>query len=385
MASSTPRFMSSILKTMQGATTAAVIEKDKSRPPTYIKIDEPFLEWAIGGGFFRGRLNVLAGPSGSGKSFLATLAAGKLQQAIPDSIVIIKDIEHYYNMPERVSRLRKFGLDLERTAIFSSNKVDEVFSSLQAIEDGLKAGEGKIAAIVIDSLGGLQDNQALKKIADGSVEDASNRFGGSAKIIGTLVKFLNDLAAKYDVTVFLIQHAIEDMDFQKTGNKWIVTGGQKLKFQAECMLLTETVKAKETQVDSTGNVIEHKERDMLVATGKTIRAKVLKSRGTMEGKVAEFMADFESCKIIRQDKSLFALASKLGVIYHPVSQDTGRANAQWWAFQVDGKEQKYHGEEKTLKALREDNLLYFAVVKACNDNATGYTPDEDVVDITLGD
>jgi len=376
--------MSSLLKKMDGATTAAAIEKDTSRPPTFVKIDEPYLEWALGGGFFRGRLNVIAGPSGSGKSFLAILAAGKLQRAIPDSIIIIKDIEHYFNMPERVARLRKFGIDLDRVAIFPSSKVDEVFGTLQTIEDSLKAGEGKIAAIIVDSLGGLQDPHALKKIADGDIGDAGNKFGGMAKVIGTLSKFLNDLAAKYDVTIFLIQHAIEDMDFQKTGNKWIITGGQKLRFQAECMLLTETVNRKETQVDSTGNIIESKERDALVATGKTVRVKVVKSRGTMEGKVAEIMADFDTCKIIRQDKSLFSLATKLGTIYHPVSSETGKANVQWWAFTVDGKEQKYHGEEKTLKALREDVDAYNSVVAACMANPNGYTPDDDVIDMELG-
>jgi hypothetical protein len=162
-----------------------------------------------------------------------------------------------------------------------------------------------------------------------------------------------------------------------------VTGGQKLKHQADLMLLMESVERKDAGLTADNSSIENSDKDA-VKIGKTIRARVLKSRNTVEGRVVEFQVNMETCQIVNKNRSLFNLAKKLGTIYHPTG-DSGKPSLHWWAYKDDkGVEHKFHGQEKTEDSLIPGAPSYLAVERQCMTAAMKMSESE-TVNIDLED
>lgn len=337
-----------------------------------IKLPDPGLNWATGL-IPSDRITVLAGDSGSGKTFLACLMLGILMQQRPDDYAVFLDIERYFwNKPERVKRLTQFGVDLDRLKIISTNMVNEVFESLGEIERGLKenresGGNGGLCAIIVDSLGGLRTEADEKKFEEEGAEAAANKFGGMAKIFGPVVKKLLAISADNNVASILIQHAIEEQGKGGPAGappKKIITGGQKLRYHADVMMMMQNVERKDAGLTGDNNNIAVSDKDA-VKVGKTIRAQVVKSRSTVEGKTVEYQANFDTCQLVNTHKSLFNLAKKLGIVYHPVGA-SGKPAIQWYAFKdQSGKEHKFHGQDETAEAFNKDQKLFDLVEQMC--------------------
>lgn len=383
-----PAFFSKLGKNLETAVLASEIAMMEVN--NVIKLPDPALNWATG--FIPSdRVTVLAGDSGSGKTFLACMMLGILMKQRPNDYAVFIDIERYFwNKPERVKRLQSFGVDLDRLQIISTNMIDDAMSCLVDIENGLREsrakGEAGMCAIVVDSLGGLRTESDEKKLAEKGVEDASNKFGGVAKPIGTIIKKLLAISADNNVASILIQHSIEEQGKGgPTGAppKMIITGGQKLRYMSDCMLLLKNVERKDAGLTSDNKAVEISDKDF-VKTGKTIRCQVVKSRSTVEGKVVEYQANFETCEIVNTHKSLFTLAKKLGVVYHPIGP-SGKESVQWYAFKdATSKEHKFHGQEETAEALKKDKKLYAEVEDACMKSKASATIDTET-QIALGD
>ena len=372
--SKVPAFFSKITADLECAVIANDLgECDSSK----VSLGDPMLDWALGGGIAKNRLVVFAGQSLSGKSFMCAKAAGKIQQeSDPDAWVVWLDAEYFlHKEPERIARLTQMGIDLKRCLIISSNKPDVIFSKLDAIETAMQEKEIKVCAMVIDSLGGLEDKAAAAKYAEGEIESAGDKFGGMAKFIGTLVKKLVRMAAENNMTVCLVQHAIVDMAGAGKGPpKYIVTGGQRLRLLCDTMVLSETVERKDALLTADNESVEFSDKGV-VATGKTIRYKCLKSRFCMEGRTAETKINFSTCEVVRTEDSLCALAKLLGILTHPANAE-GKINALWWKFSF--APDKYQGEKQVLEALK-DKTLYGKVLAACmemKDTPIGYQSSE---------
>lgn len=383
-----PAFFSKLGKNLDTALLASEIAMMEVN--NVIKLPDPALNWATG--FIPSdRVTVLAGDSGSGKTFLACMMLGILMKQRPNDYAVFIDIERYFwNKPERVKRLQSFGVDLDRLQIISTNMIDDAMSCLVDIENGLREsrakGEAGMCAIVVDSLGGLRTESDEKKLAEKGVEDASNKFGGVAKPIGTIIKKLLAISADNNVASILIQHSIEEQGKGGPAGappKMIITGGQKLRYMSDCMLLLKNVERKDAGLTSDNKSVEISDKDF-VKTGKTIRCQVVKSRSTVEGKVVEYQANFETCEIVNTHKSLFNLAKKLGILYHPIGP-SGKESVQWYAFKdATSKEHKFHGQEETAEALKKDKKLYAEVEDACMKSKASATIDTEA-QIALGD
>lgn len=384
---SVPTFFSKMSADLACAVTAA--EAAVNSQETLLPFDDPYLTWATGGGLCLNRINVFAGQSGTGKTFLCAMAAGMLQKERPDAWVVIMDIEYYYhNKPERIQRLSKFGINLSQCFIVSSNEPDVIFAKLGELEQSLKDGEFELCCLVVDSLGGLEDKETAEKINEGEISASGNKMGGNAKMITALVKRLVRIAAEQSTTICMVQHAIVDIaGMAKSGGKgatkYIVTGGQKLRLLADLMILSENIERKDALVAAGDVTVAFDDRDV-VAVGKAVRFKVLKSRDTMEGKQAEVKFNFSTCEIIQREQSLFNLAKLLGVMVHPINEATGKESQQWWS--VSGKTEKYHGEPQAVKAMADKKLFneVLALCMAVKDTPAGYNAN-DTIDIQLGE
>ena len=183
-----PAFFSKLGKNLETAVLASEIALMEVN--NVIKLPDPAINWATG--FIPSdRVTVLAGDSGSGKTFLACMMLGILMKQRPNDYAVFIDIERYFwNKPERVKRLQSFGIDLDRLQIISTNMIDDAMACLVDIENGLRESRAKgkagMCAIVVDSLGGLRTESDEKKLAEKGVEDASSKFGGVAKPIGSV-------------------------------------------------------------------------------------------------------------------------------------------------------------------------------------------------------
>jgi RecA/RadA recombinase len=361
-----PAFFSKMSGEMSCAVTAAsIVAKGED---SMVPFPDPMLTWVTGGGIALNRLNIYTGMSGTGKTFLCAMAAGLLQKRRPNAWIIILDVEYYYDSrPERVKRLEQFGINLERTFIISSNEPDVIFARLSDLEASLKTGEMEVCALIADSFGALEDPATANKLNEGEVGAAGNKMGGTAKLIKPLVIRLLRIAAEQKVTVLAVQHAMEDIQaaqrsMGKGPKKWIVLGGQALRLMSDVMLISENVERKDALIASGDTSVENEDKDV-VAVGKTVRFRGLKSRDTMEGKTAEVKFNFDTCQMVQKEQSLFRLATLLGVIVHPVNADTGVENVRYWCFK-DTPEQKWHGADQVAQALN-DVRLYDRVFEAC--------------------
>jgi RecA/RadA recombinase len=373
---------------------------------------DPSLQWATGG-YIRGRCNLVWGPSKSGKSTLVLKWAGQEQKKRgDDSYVIIFDSEFNYdeNNPSSMARLAACGIDPSRVLISHGNTMDELFMGIHDLKEDIKKSFDsstknplKVAAVVVDSWGGVGVESAIKNITEGTISDAGNSYGGNAKFIGPLINYFLGLAGQYGVTCFFVQHCMDNLEMY--GKKYKLIGGHKLRFLVHFSLFMETIEAKESTMDASGHIIGQKEADDYVAVGKKIRAYCDKSRKVLEGRKVEFWFDFESVKFAKSQQSLFDLAVKLEVIGHPeeievdkkgkpILGEDGKPKSKIkttsYCFPADNTQPgciQWHGKPKTLDALSE-KTLYDRVFAACMDahkknataDATNYedllSPDE---------
>ena len=354
---------------------------------------DPVLQWCIGG-YIRGRLNLLWGPAKSGKSTFALKGAGQEQRKRgPGYYVVIYDSEFNYeeDNPKTVERFTACGLDPDYVIISHGNDMDTLFEGVGDLKADIVSGEIKIAAIIVDSWGGVGVESANKKINEGEIADAGNSFGGNAKFINPMINFFLNIAGEYGVTCFFVQHAI--MNMEQYGKKYLLIGGQKLRYLVHCSMFFESVEAADARLGIAGQIAKS-EVDDIAAIGKRIRVYCDKSRQLVEGRKGEFWFDFEGAKFACQDESLFDLAARLGVIGHPVEIEVDKrgnpttdkdgnnifkTKNAYWCFPADNKDPtsiQWHGKPNVLQALADQNL-YDSIFKACMDSTKKNITDDE--------
>ena len=356
------KFYTNLYKTGRAVNAAAVAKgKSDSIAPT----GDPALDWSLGGGWAKNRLNLIYGPSKSGKSLIAMKGAVDQQKEKGGDIVIF-DSEYYFDDPAAVQRLADIGADLDKVHIISSNQLGTLFGNIADLEVDLKEKNIDIAAIIIDSLGGIQVGNAENKILKGETDEAGDAGRGNAKYLNPVLGFVLRLCAENKVTGFVVQHCIVNQE--QYGQKYLLTGGERLKFLSNTIIFVEGSTAKdsvlvgdEMRVDKDIKIEQAKE---LAMTGKKILARCEKTRNTTENKKVEFFLNLKEAKFARPEESLFNLAKRLGVVYHPQKDNGGESIAYWEFRKGTSAPMRFHGEAKTLEAL-EDKGLYRDVYEAC--------------------
>ena len=359
-------FIKKILTDKQSAVAAALkSRKNESR----INCGDPSLNWCVGG-WSHGRMNLIYGPKGSGKSAIAVVGAAECQRK-SGGYVIIFDSEYYYlNRPERVTRLEKFGLDAEKTIVISSNQMDVLFANLSDLMEDAISGDMKVCAVIVDSWGGIQSDRAESKISGHTaknksvkkeISSAGDQYG-NAKYMNPVLGYLLRMCAENDVTGFAVQHCIQNLD--DYGGPWKMLGGERLRFLVDTTVLVESASA----AIVAGDIDAPKMYDpSAVRVGKLIRAKCEKSRLVVEGRKAEFFMNFDECRFARKEESLFTLASNLGVIGHPMNEK-GKVNNAMWEYPAGmGSAIKAHGQDKMIELLKDD-ILFTKIYNDCMEN-----------------
>jgi len=345
---------------------------------------DPVLQW-VSGGYIRGRLNLLWGPSKSGKSTFALKWAGQEQRKRgPGYYVIIYDSEFNYeeDNPSTINRFKACGLDPDYVIIAHGGNMDSLFFGIADLRADIENGDLKVAAIIVDSWGGVHVDSAIEKIKRNEISDAGNSYGGNAKFIAPLINFFLDIAGGYGVTCFFVQHCMVNME--QYGKRYLLIGGQKLRFLVHCSLFFETIEAQDARLGVAGQ-IEKKDVDEVAAVGKRIRCYCDKSRQLVEGRKGEFWFDFEKATFACRDDTLFELATRLGVVAHPIEIEVDkRGNPKvndkgeqvfkeknaYWCFPADNNDPnsiQWHGRSNMIGALADANL-YDAIFKACMDS-----------------
>lgn len=132
------------------------------------------LDYAIGGGWPRGWMTQVYGPSSSGKSAMVLQSIGNYQKSHQESLAAVIDLEKSMTEDWAV----KFGIDPDRLVVLRPTNVEEMITmSVEAV----KANAFDI--IMVDSLGaGLLQSE---------IENDRNRVAGSAGAITRMVKSIN--------------------------------------------------------------------------------------------------------------------------------------------------------------------------------------------------
>jgi RecA/RadA recombinase len=345
-------------KNVQGANVTA-----RSR----VKTASPSLNWALGGGLYKGYTLCLYGPEGSGKSLISTMGVGALHQEDPDALAVYISTEMRAPSPER---LRTLGVDPERILIRQANTMHDVFDWITSKDssftnsDGSKGGPGlaylleegaPFKAMVIDSIKGIQGpkEQALE-----SVEQ--NYMGDLSKFLNPALRAILPVIRKYDMMTIFVQQVNMNMDPDEVkyqNKKYLIPSGQALKHFCESMALVERVNSKDSKIinDEISNI-----SDKSLQQGHTVRVKVEKANLDKPFREAEFKIDYDR-GVVETPLEIAKLGQSLGVIYHP--KKDGKEIINQWALRMpDGTEKVWIGFANALKDIEASLELQAAII-----------------------
>lgn len=352
-----PAFFSKLQKEC-GAVIAAVAAKEKINSTLYA--GDPYLHW-VTGGWSLGKTTILYGPAGSGKSTVALNAIGRNQQRIPNSWVFIIDSEMYFHeSPERMARLSTaFGIDPERCVIISTKEINSAFANIFDLTEAVRNNEITLAGWLIDSWKGFENKSAVKKILKGEIDDAGNASRGNAKTLNPILDQVVKIAALSRAAVFVTQHVAQNQE--EYGPNYLLPGGENLRHQADAIVYIESIQAADAKLADGDQQIAKSDRET-EKIGKKVRIRAEKTRNTVEGKQCEVWFNFRDGRFALPEQSLFDLAVKLGVMYHPTG-DNGKEQAAYWT--CDCWPDKFHGQGQATEAIKTTPEFQAKLQAAC--------------------
>lgn len=309
----------------------------------------PSLNWALGiGGFKPGKISVLAGPESGGKTLLAMMSLIELQRRDPEALAIWFDPEYSFN-PEY---FKKLGGDLDRLVYRRSNDPLKIFDYiggelLEALQDG-----APVKAIVIDSIRAIRFPKDMKKQTTDMI------MGGTgANYLPSAFKLVLPVIADHNLLALFIQQVSIQIDPMKAlRNPYVIPDGQSLKHAADVML--EIIR-----LDNKNGIMENGETITGSAqqTGHKIRIKVKKNRMGAPARVAQFALDYTR-GVVDTANEIFDLGKALGVVFHPVNEETGRENNQMWQF---GNYDPVRGEANMRAIVTASQQMQDEIMVAC--------------------
>lgn len=360
MSKETKKWMTMFSKDEKNMVASAVAPKTKIFTPS------PSLNWALSGGFYRGYTTCLYGPEGSGKSLISMLAIGALHQSDPEALACLITTEMRPPAPDRLTTL---GIDPDRLIIRQANTLHDVFDYIESKDssftnsDGTKGAPGlayalmegaPIRGLVVDSIKGIQG----PKEQDSSTSEKD--------IMGDLSKYLNPalrkalpIIRKYDLLSIFVQQVNMNMnpdEVKYQNKKYTIPSGQALKHFCEVMALVERVENKASKIFSTDT---KSIRELPVQEGHTIRVKVEKANLDSPFREAEFRIHYKK-GVVQTGLEVAQLASNIGVIYHPISESSGKENNSMWAF----ADHKWKGFDNMVADLEERPELQREIMAA---------------------
>jgi recombination protein RecA len=171
------------------------------------------LDFALGGGFGKGKIVEVFGENSAGKTTISILAASEAQKDEPDKYVAIIDAEHALD----ANYCKSLGLDMSKVLICQPDHGEQ---GTQIALDLMETG--KISFLFIDSIAALTP----KAIIEGEMED--NSMAQHARLMS---KFLAKALAITNKTGTVMYMANQYRNkINSYGNPQITTGGEAPKF-----------------------------------------------------------------------------------------------------------------------------------------------------------
>jgi len=289
-------------------------------PKTWVSTGNFCLNYLISGDFNRGvplgKVTVLAGESGSGKSYIASgnIAKAAQEQGI---FVVLMDSEnaldeawlHAVGVDTDPSKLLRIGVAMVDDV---GKTISEFMKSYKTDFDGTEDGQAPKVLFIIDSLGMLLTPTDVNQFEKG---DMKGDMGRKAKSLTALVRNTVNLIAPYEVGVVATNHTYASQDMFSPDDK--VSGGQGFVYASSILIAMKKKKLKE---DDHGNKVTD-------VRGIKAACKIMKSRYAKPFEGVDVYIPYENG--MNPYSGLFDLFEKTGVLakqgnrYKYISKRTG--------------------------------------------------------------
>jgi recombination protein RecA len=269
------------------------------------------LDYALGGGFPKGRVVEIYGPESSGKTTLTLHTIAEVQSKGGTAAFI--DAEHAFD-PEYATNL---GVDMDKL-ILSQPDYGE-----QALEIAEKlASSGVVDLIVIDSIAALTPKAEL----DGDME--SNQMGLLARMMSKAMRKLVGPVGKTDCCLILLNQLREKLGIV-WGTNETTPGGNAVKF------------ASSIRVDIRKSTAL---KDGEEVFGNRVKVKVIKNKTAPPFRKAEF--DILYGQGVVRENEIFDLCVDAGIV---------KKSGSWFSY---GDTRLGQGRDNVLNTLKENPDLF---------------------------
>lgn len=273
------------------------------------------------------RTLLLWGPSGGGKSFLASNACKSAQDK---GYLII-----YIDTEESISEdyMEKIGIDMDEDKFMPVDvtTIEELTAAISEIFSEMDPDTKFM--LVIDSLAGLLTEKEEDEFTKGGSKGDMGQF---AKKLKLFVKNLNKKISNYDAFCVMVTHAYQNQDILNGEGRWICTGGKGMQFFPSFSILVEP-----------RNI---KNKDNL--DGIRMKGKVTKTRFTAPRQEFELNIPYNS-----------GLDFTDGMLPILVKEGTLQKNGGWYSYESpDGKTEKFQ-ENKFMEHYQAIMEIYDSQVE----------------------
>lgn len=301
--------MSKLMKLRKAMDKRNIIT-EMNDPTHWISTGNSTLNYRLTGDINKGISNrrtfLLWGPSGSGKSFLASTAAKNAQD---DGYVVV-----YIDSENSVSYdyMEKIGIDLspEMFVPIDVGTIEEGTAVISDIFDTFDKDDKFI--IIFDSLAGLLTEKEEDEFNKGTSKGDMGQFSKKLKL---LVKNINRKISEYDAFCVMVTHAYQNQDLLNGEGKWICTGGKGFQFFPSFAVKLEPAALKEGKE---------------AVAGVRIKCEVNKTR---------FTSPRGKCQLhVPYDKGIDFTDGLLEVLEE---EGTVRRTGGWYQYDLDGEVVKF--------------------------------------------
>lgn len=279
------------------------------------------LTGSLFGGYPNNRAVALAGPSGTGKTYLI-LNAVKQAQEMGYSIV-------FYDSENAVDKklVEKFGIDPKKFRYEPCNTVQEFRSSVTALTDLLieqknKGAELPKVLIVLDSAGNLATQKEIDDAKSGSDKADMTR----AKLLKSTFRILMTKLGIVKVPFLFTNHTYQTQDLF---SRQVGGGGTGPEYAASIILFLGKAKLKEG-IEQTGIIVTAKPNKNRFAKPTPIKFHISFNKGMNPYIGLEEYISWDTCGVERGRFINQNAYSKLN--------ETGKAECREHTYEKDGKE-----------------------------------------------
>ena len=270
------------------------------------------LDYALGGGYPKGRVIEIYGPESSGKTTLALHAITEVQKE--GGVAVMVDVEHSFDL----QYAKSLGVDTSKEAfLFSQPDCGE--QALEIVEILVRTGE--IDIIVIDSVAALTPQSEI----DGDMGDS--KMGLQARLMSQAMRKIVGCVSKTNTIVIFINQLRQRIGVIYGPNE-TTCGGNALKFYA----------SQRVDIRRTG---QNKDGEEVVSNKSKV--KIVKNKVAPPFRTAEF--DLVFGKGINKMEELVRLASDLKII---------TKSGSWYAY---GDTKLGQGSDAVEKLLADNEEL----------------------------